>query len=138
MVVVPLDLENLRTDTAIHTNVSVNGKETRALLDTGAPTTSLTLRAARRAGIEESELTPYGRVGGAGEGRVQSWTGRVATFELGGEKISNNRLQINAAEFPDAGMLLGLDYFLSHRIYVSRLQRRIGEGGHEGDGAGSV
>jgi tetratricopeptide (TPR) repeat protein len=125
VVVVPLDLDNLRSDTAIHTDVSINGKETRALLDTGAPTTSLTLRAARRAGIEESALTPDGRVGGAGEGRVRSWTGRVGTFEIGGEKISNNRLQINDVELADAGLLLGLDYFLSHRLYVSRLQRRI-------------
>ena len=87
--------------------------------------TSLALKAARRAGIEERELTPYGRVGGAGEGRAKSWTGNVALFELGGEKIVNNRLRIDDVDGTDQGVIVGLDYFLSHRIYVSRLQHQV-------------
>lgn len=121
----PLDAGQDRQDTAIRLEVSINGKRTLALLDTGAAQTSLTLRAARRAGIEEASLTLEGRVGGAGKGRVKSWTGRVAVFELGGEKITNSRLQIDDADDSDQGMLVGLDYFLSHRIYVSRLQGRV-------------
>lgn len=129
----PLDEERHREDTAIRLAVKVNGKRTLALLDTGAPQTSLTLKAARRAGIEEGDLTPKRRVGGVGEGRAKSWTGRVAVFELGGEKVSNNRLQIDDTDNLDDDMLVGLDYFLSHRIYVSRLQRRVyatWNGGH--------
>lgn len=122
---VPLDEGNYRQDTAIRLEVKINGKRTLAVLDTGAPRTSLTLRAARSAGIEEGDLTPVGRVGGAGEGRVKSWTGPVAVFELGGEKISNSRLRIDDTDRSDEGMLVGLDYFLSHRIYVSRLQRQV-------------
>lgn len=63
--------------------------ETLPLLDTGAPQATRTLRAARRAGIEEADLTPAGRAGGAGEalrshGQVaspsSSWVGnRSAT-----------------------------------------------------------
>lgn len=121
----PLDQVQFREDTAIRLEVSVNGKRTLALLDTGAPQTSLTLGAAKHAGIEEGELTPYGRVGGAGVGRANSWTGRIDVFELGGEKITNSRLQIDDADNLDEGMLLGLDYFLSHRIYVSRLQQQV-------------
>lgn len=112
-------------DTAVRLEVRVNGKPTTALLDTGAPETSLTLNAARRAGIDESTLTPHGWAGGAGAGRVKSWTGPVATFELGGEKVTNSRLKIDDTDNLDEGMLLGLDYFLSHRIYVSRLQSRV-------------
>ncbi|MES1163465.1 MAG: tetratricopeptide repeat protein, partial [Rhizobacter sp.] len=44
---------------------------------------------------------------------------------MGGEKITNSRLQIDATDNVDEGMLLGLDYFLSHRIFVSRLQRQV-------------
>jgi tetratricopeptide (TPR) repeat protein len=44
---------------------------------------------------------------------------------LGGEKITNSRLQIDDTDNLDEGMLLGLDYFLSHRIFVSRLQRQV-------------
>jgi predicted aspartyl protease/tetratricopeptide (TPR) repeat protein len=122
---VPLNPGDSRFDTAIRLQVRINGKRTLALLDTGAPQTSLTLRAARRAGIEESALTPEGRVGGAGVGRVRSWTGPVALFELGGQKIINSRLQIDDADDSNQGMVLGLDYFLSHRILVSRLQRQV-------------
>ncbi len=125
VVVVPLDEGQSREDTAIQIGVSINGKRTLALLDTGAPRTSLTLRAARRAGIEEKDLTPFGRVGGAGEGRVKSWTGPVALFELGGEKIANSRLAIDDTSSTEQDMLVGMDYFLSHRLYVSRLQRKL-------------
>ena len=122
---VPLQRDRNRTDTAIRVEVGINGKNTLALLDTGAPQSSLSLRTAHRAGIQDSDLKPVGRVGGAGEGKVKSWTGPVATFELGGEKIANNRLEIDDVGHSDEGMVLGLDYFLSHRIYVSRLQQRI-------------
>ncbi|MEI8324335.1 MAG: retroviral-like aspartic protease family protein [Betaproteobacteria bacterium] len=114
-----------RADTAIRVEISVNGKRTLTLLDTGAAQTSLTLGASRRAGIEERDLTPKGRVGGAGNGRVKSWNGRFATVELGGEKITDNLLQVDDTDNIDEDMLLGLDYFLSHRIYVSRLQRKL-------------
>ena len=123
VVVVPL--REQRGDTAIRTGVAINGKWTTALLDTGAPRTSLALWAARRAGIEDRELTPLGRVGGFGEGRARSWTGNVSLFELGGEKIVNNRLQIDSVDRMDEGVIVGLDYFLSHRIYVSRLQGQL-------------
>jgi predicted aspartyl protease/Tfp pilus assembly protein PilF len=120
-----VDQGRLRADTAIRLEISVNGTRTLALLDTGAPQTSLTLGAAHRAGIEERDLTPNGRVGGAGNGRVKSWSGRFATVELGGEKITDNLLQVDDTDNIDEDMLVGLDYFLSHRIYVSRLQRKL-------------
>jgi tetratricopeptide (TPR) repeat protein/predicted aspartyl protease len=125
VVVVPLDLEDGRRDTEIRINVRINGKETLALLDTGAPRTALTLSAARSVGIEERDLTPHGRSGGAGEGRVNTWTGRVGLFEVGGEKIADNVLEVDDTSYPNFGALIGLDYFLSHRIYVSRLQRQV-------------
>lgn len=124
VIVVPLE-DKQRGNTAIRTMVGINGKDTLALFDTGAPRTSLTLKAARRAGLEERDLTPAGRSGGGGEGRVRSWTGSVARFDLGGEKITGSRLQIDDTSSPEQGMLIGLDYFLSHRIYVSRLQRQL-------------
>jgi len=124
VVVVPLE-RNDSTDTAVRARVSINGTRTSALFDTGAPRTSLALKTARSAGIEERDLAPSGRVGGAGEGRARSWVGNVALFELGGEKIVNNRLRIDDVAGTDHGMVVGLDYFLSHRIYVSRLQRQV-------------
>lgn len=109
----------------IRVTVQVNGTKLRAVMDTGAPTTSLKMRSARRAGVKDSDLKEIGRVGGAGEGRVRSWTAQLASFELGGETIANNFLQIDETDHLKDDMLIGLDYFLSHRIYVSRLQRQI-------------
>jgi len=123
VVILPLE-DQRRGATAIRVHVSVNGARTLALLDTGAPTTSLTLGTARRAGIEQRDLTPVGRIGGAGAGRVKSWSGPVAQFEVGGEKIEKSRLRIDDAD-ADEGAIVGLDYFLSHRIYVSRLQEKV-------------
>ncbi len=114
-----------RRDTAARVIVTVNGTRLRALLDTGAPVTTLLRSAAKRAGIEEKDMTPAGRVGGAGVGKVRAWTATVASFEFGGEKIQNNQFAIDEAESQDHDMIIGLDYFLSHRIYVSRLQKQV-------------
>jgi predicted aspartyl protease/Flp pilus assembly protein TadD len=123
--VVPLDTSSDDRDTAIRVVARINDSKVRAVLDTGAGHTSLKLRVARRAGIQESDMVPAGRVGGAGEGHARSWLAPVASFELGGEKIANNRLEIDDADGIDVDMLLGIDYFLSHRIYVSRLQHKL-------------
>ena len=127
VIVAPLTSSRRHPDTGIRLDVSINGTQTPALLDTGAIATSLTLEAARNAGIVERELAPVGRVGGAGKGSVKSWTGTIALFELAGEKIANNKLRIDDNDYTTeaTGVLVGLDYFLSHRIYVSRLQRQV-------------
>lgn len=121
----PLENNHREGNNDIRVSVRINGSRVRAMMDTGAPRTAMQLRAARRAGLKESELTPVGRVGGAGEGRVRSWTGLVESFEFGGEKIANNHFNIDDTDVGDTEMLIGLDYFLSHRIYVSRLQRKV-------------
>lgn len=120
-----LDNSHRENNNDIRVAVRINGVKLRAVMDSGAPVTSLKLRAARRAGLKEAELTESGRVGGAGEGRVRSWTATIASFELGGEKILNNSLQIDDVKQDGYDMLIGLDYFLSHRIYVSRLQKKV-------------
>jgi clan AA aspartic protease (TIGR02281 family) len=121
----PLEMGYRRQDTAIRVTARVNNLEVKALLDTGAPRTALKLRAARRAGVKEADLKEVGRVGGAGSGRVRAWTGQIESFEFGGEKISNNQFMVDDASVSDEDMLLGLDWFLSHRIYVSQLQRKL-------------
>jgi predicted aspartyl protease/tetratricopeptide (TPR) repeat protein len=111
--------------TEIRVAVKVNGESMNAIMDTGAPGTSIKMRSAKRAGVKEADLKEVGRVGGAGEGRVRSWTAQLSAFELGGEKIVNNFLQIDETDHLRDDMLIGLDYFLSHRIYVSRLQDKV-------------
>lgn len=110
--------------TAIRVDVELNGVKATAILDTGAPTV-IKLRAARRAGVKEADMEVAGTTGGGGAGRVRSWTAEFKSFALGGETISNNRFRVDDVGGLSDDMLLGLDYFLSHRIYVSRLQRKL-------------
>lgn len=114
-----------RNDRAVRVPVQVNGQKVEALMDTGAPTTSLMIRSARKAGIAEADMKLAGRTGGAGTDFAREWTANVDLFELGGEKVRNNRMRVTDVSDNDYGMLLGLDYFLSHRVYVSRLQGKV-------------
>ncbi len=109
---------------AIRAKVRLNGKEFTALFDTGA-TTLISAYAARRAGSPEAEWTPAATVYGGGRGSAKGYIAPFDTFEIGGELIRNNRLRVADFELGDADLLLGIDFFLSHRIYVSKSQSTI-------------
>jgi len=107
---------------AIETIALVNGKRLRVMFDTGARTV-MSLKAAKSVGV--TDLKPTGRVGGVGTGTVAGWSGAIERFELGGEVVHNVRLSVADFDLREIDMLLGVDFFLSHRIYVSKKQRRM-------------
>ena len=109
---------------AIRATVKLNGKDVDAEFDSGASTT-VTLDAARRAGVKEQDMTPDGQMYGAGRGTARAWTASFDRFELGGEQINHNRLQVGDFEMDDGEMLLGVDFFLSHHLYVSAQQKKM-------------
>ena len=98
--------------------VTINDQRLVALFDSGA-TSLVSLKTARQLGLQESDMKPNGIAYGLGGKGVKSWTAPFAKVDLGGEIISNNRLQVSDYEM-DEDMLLGIDFFLSHRIYVSK------------------
>ena len=106
----------------IEADVLVNGHKVRALFDSGA-STILSRRAARDAGIADADMTPGNITLGAGHGEGKSWNARVDKMDFGGEVITNSRIDIG--DFTDPEMLIGMDFFLSHRLYVSLKQHRI-------------
>jgi tetratricopeptide (TPR) repeat protein len=105
----------------------VNGKKVRVAFDTGAGTSMLSLDAARRAGIDPTGpgVTRGGVQRGIGPRMVESWIAPVASFKMGDEEVRNTRLRIAAISLPNTDMLLGADFFLSHRVYVANSQHRI-------------
>ena len=105
----------------------VNGHRIRITFDSGFATSALSFAAARRAGID-----PYGQgsqSGGAfyGIGRrmVETRIVPVDVLQLGSEKIERARIRVTDISFSEADMLLGADFFLSHRIYVANSQNKI-------------
>jgi len=105
----------------------VNGRKIRVMFDSGAGRSGLSLAAARRLGLDPktSAAIPAGLSWGFGRRMVDSWITPVDSFEIGGEKITPTRLRILDSELPDADMLVGADFFLSHRIYVANSQHRV-------------
>jgi tetratricopeptide (TPR) repeat protein/predicted aspartyl protease len=105
----------------------LNGTRIRVAFDTGSPASMLTRRTAERAGFkfDGPDAHPAGSIYGAGQAWVRTWTARFESFKLGGEEIRNANLRVADTTFGDIDMLLGVDFFLSHRIYVSNDQHRL-------------
>lgn len=106
--------------------VVVNGKTVKAMFDTGSGGSFLTLTGARRLGIGAESMVPSGAIGGIGHRQARAWTAPVASIEIGGEKILHTKLTvIDYARLEDLDMIVGMDFFLSHRIYVANSQHKL-------------
>lgn len=107
--------------------VSVNGTNLHALFDTGAPSTTLSLRAAARLGIKPDSpgVHAAGQSGGLGRRVLPVWSVPVATIKIGDEEIHNARIMMHELGDNDTDILIGADFFISHRIYVDNSSRRM-------------
>jgi tetratricopeptide (TPR) repeat protein len=105
----------------------LNGTKIRVLFDTGASASILSLKAAERAGIkpDSAGVVDAGNDIGIGRGSVKTYLGRFASFKIGDEEIRNAQLRFGEMTLDTADMLLGEDFFLSHRIYVSNDQHEL-------------
>lgn len=114
----------------------IDGHRVTVMFDTGASHSLLSLEAAGRAGITISSpgVLPGGMVAGIGPGSIRVWVAPIANFQVGGEKVENAHLLIgNAGSNLPLGyagdrppeLVLGEDFFLSHRIYVAYSQNRL-------------
>jgi tetratricopeptide (TPR) repeat protein len=106
----------------------VNGQSIRVAFDTGAFNSVLSAKAAARAGIKpDSEgVVEAGYSGGLGRGRVKTYIARFASFKIGdSEEIKNARLRIADMDLRFADMLLGADFFVSHRIFVANREHKL-------------
>ena len=113
-------------DPYIRTTASVDGARINVVFDTGTPRSILTMRAAKRSGQRPDGpgVVSAGRVGGINRRAVDTWLAPFKSFRIGDEEIRNTQLRIGDIELDD-DMLLGADFFLSHRIYLARSQHKI-------------
>ena len=101
----------------------VNGARIHVMFDTGSAFSLLTLHAAERAGVtpDSAGVVKAGLIGGLGTRTEQTWIAPVQSFKIGDEEIKQTKLRFGDISLPEADMLIGTDFFLSHRIYVASL-----------------
>lgn len=111
----------------IRGRVSVNGVEIEAVFDTGSSRSVLSLHGAAKAGINRTDpdLRPGGVTSGIGRRLEQTWIAPVQSFKVGDEEIRNTHLRVGDIDIEGADMLIGADFFLSHRILVANTQKRL-------------
>ena len=104
----------------------LNGAQVRVLFDTGATASRISPQAAKRAGLkaDPSELIEAGYSVGIGRPAVMTHLASFAAFKVGDEEIRNLHLRIGDTR-DGTDMLLGADFFSSHRIYVSNTQHKL-------------
>jgi tetratricopeptide (TPR) repeat protein/predicted aspartyl protease len=118
-----LDIDRVSTTAnAIQGKATVNGTRIGVIFDSGAPLSTLTLLAAREAGVTPKTA---GVVGTDAAGDGSEWIGPFASFKVGDEEVKNTRLRFGGIRLYGGDMLLGADFFLSHRIFVSNSQRKL-------------
>jgi tetratricopeptide (TPR) repeat protein len=105
----------------------LDGVKVRAVFDTGASTSMLSLNAAKRAGITPSSpgVVSSGAARGLGRSVVQTWLAPVASVKIGTEEIRNVKIRMGDINLTEADAIIGADFFLSHRVYVSNALRRM-------------
>ena len=149
-----VDLQKMtRLDARESITVSINGHAFKALLDSGASRTLITVEAAAKAGVDLSgpNVARGQAIGGAGSQRVETWEAVFNDISIGGETIKGAKLMIadiwKAQRFEtndrvdhdsQADVVLGMDFFRSHRVLISQLQRRMYFSYAGGEAFGSI
>jgi len=122
-----LDIDRVSpTANAIQSKATINGTPIEVIFDSGAPLSTLTLLAAQQAGVTPKTAGVVdGNPEGGGPRYLQEWIGPFASLKVGDEEIKNTRLRFGEIQLGGRDMLLGADFFLSHRIFVSNSQRKL-------------
>jgi tetratricopeptide (TPR) repeat protein len=109
--------------------VILNGARIKATFDSGAPVSIMSTRAAAWAGVKTTSpgvLSAGVTSGVAQRSYLATWKGTFASLKIGGEELKNFQLRFGDIDLADGSeMLIGADFFLSHRILVSNSQHRM-------------
>jgi hypothetical protein len=102
------------------TEVTINGVKLIAMLDTGAPYTIVTEKAAAKAGVKvgDASVKPLGTSGLA-------WIGNFSSVKIGDEEIKNAPIEIGRTKDDYYDVLLGMDFLRAHHLYVAKSQQKI-------------
>ena len=142
----PLNVEPYTVYNFPHINirVSVNGHDMLAAIDTGYKDSSLSLAAAHEAGVDSASAPETDAIPDVFDGYTsRAWLGSFDQVALGAETISAAKVKIHSFNPPVGStpvrtggllaktrstgddMVLGADFFLSHRVMVSYSQNKV-------------
>jgi tetratricopeptide (TPR) repeat protein len=107
--------------------VVLNGVKIKALFDSGAGGSVLSLAAAKRLGVAPGSpgVVPTGQGTGIGTRMVRTWMATFDRIDIGGEAITHPKIQIAQTDMGNVDMLIGIDFFLTHRMFVSNANRKM-------------
>lgn len=121
--------------------VLVNGKRVAAIFDSGAGVSDIDQHTAERAGVLKAAVDSTSSLTGISGHSVGSWLGYFETLAVGDEVLRNARFRVAELFTADREeklgsrltstpentpqMLLGCDFFLSHRILVFPKERKM-------------
>ena len=107
--------------------VLLNGVKIRAMFDTGASNSLLSMAAAARAGITPHSpgVEPGGNIVGFGRNLVRTWIAPFDSFKVGDqEEIKHGRIRFGEVT-DNTEMLIGADFLIAHRVFVDNSAHRL-------------
>jgi hypothetical protein len=105
----------------------LNGVPIRIMFDTGTSRSHATREAAYRAGVDAAaaEKLAHGSVGVGGGEPMTNWRAQFKSFRIGDERVANPTLTVVDKPNANSDMIVGADFFLSHRVFISKSQHRL-------------
>jgi tetratricopeptide (TPR) repeat protein len=105
----------------------LNGQKITVEFDSGAYTSIVSTEAAARAGVTPKSpgVVAAGTATGFGSGGAQAYLATFASFKIGTEEIKNAKLRMADLQLGSVDMLLGADFFISHRIFVANNEHKL-------------
>ena len=130
----PVSVIDLEAESAgwprIFATAKLNGVPLRVMFDTGTSDTHMTYEAGLRAGVDTANArsgatSAPGGTGVGGGAPMASWMAHFARFQIGDERVSDPWLKVVEKPNATADMLIGADFFVAHRVFVSRSQHKL-------------
>lgn len=125
-VVIPFEDSHSRSPNP-HFTVLLNGARMRAMIDTGASVSVVTLAAARRTGfrLDGPGVERLEDMTGIGERRVARWGAVFDKLQIGEEAITQAQLGVLDTDDSSVDLILGADFLRSHRVLFAMSQSKL-------------
>jgi tetratricopeptide (TPR) repeat protein len=119
--------DNPKNINRLVTAAKINGKTIRVNFDSGSSMSFVSRPTAAKAGVPISSegVTAAGVTYGVFGSGQETFLAPFASFAIGAEEIKNTQLRVSDIQLGDSEMLIGADFFLSHRILVAKSQGKI-------------